>query len=159
MLAAVAVRMRAILVVVILGAASLSLADERPRLRGAETSIAGCLLQVTARSSQVQSLIGWMLPPVVRLSESTTSDTRSCTWADATGRPPTPLTRKRRKLRSTATMPLSTLSSVLAPRFVAGWADEAKTSASIVPAGEGAPHAQLASTVSTGLPFFASRER
>src|SRR5438552_19122985 len=44
MLAAVAVRMRAILVVMILGAASLSLADERPRLRGAETPRATDLL-------------------------------------------------------------------------------------------------------------------
>ena len=54
MLAAVAVRMRAILVVMILGAASLSLADERPRLRGVETPRATDLLHAKKLAERVE---------------------------------------------------------------------------------------------------------
>ena len=54
MLAAVAVRMRAILVVMILGAASLSLADERPRLRGAETPRATDLLHAKRLADRME---------------------------------------------------------------------------------------------------------
>ena len=54
MLAAVAVRMRSILVVIILGAASLSLADERPRLRGAETPRATDLLHAKRLADRME---------------------------------------------------------------------------------------------------------
>src|SRR6266581_800893 len=55
MLAAVAVRMRAILVVMILGAASLSLADERPRLRGVETPRATDLLHAKRLADRMEA--------------------------------------------------------------------------------------------------------
>src|SRR3989442_14512566 len=54
MLAAVALGMRAILVAMVLGAASLSLADERPRLRGAETPRATDLLHAKRLADRME---------------------------------------------------------------------------------------------------------
>ena len=54
MLAAVALGMRAILVAMVLGAASFSLADERPRLRGAETPRATDLLHAKRLADRME---------------------------------------------------------------------------------------------------------
>ena len=54
-------------------------------------SIAGCVLQVTVRSSQLQPVIAWRTPPVT-LWAFVTFATWSRTWALVTWRTPTPLT-------------------------------------------------------------------
>src|SRR2546425_1069885 len=91
-------------------------------------SMAGCVFHVTARSSQPQPVIAWMRPPTLlpAFSRFATCRRRS---ADVTRRLPTPLTRTRRKARSTAG-PASTAKRLLAPKLVVRLAELTITSAS-----------------------------
>src|SRR5438445_3150813 len=93
-------------------------------------SMAGCVFHVTARSSQPQPVIAWMRPPTLlpAFSRFATCRRRS---ADVTRRLPTPLTRTRRKARSTAG-PASTAKRLLAPKLVVRLAELTITSASTV---------------------------
>src|SRR5262245_15201225 len=101
-------------------------------------SMAGCEFEVTASSSHPQSLIGCRLPPT-RLSAFGTFAPRRRRRATVTCRLPTPVTRMRRKERSTG--PPDADRSVLAPKFVSGARALTATSASTVTCAVSAGHA------------------
>src|SRR5437899_2751715 len=93
-------------------------------------SMAGCVFHVTARSSQPQPVIAWMRPPALLPAFSTFATCRRSS-AEVTRRLPTPLTRTRRKARSTPG-PASTAKRLLPPKLVVRLAELTITSASTV---------------------------
>src|SRR5437870_2824233 len=75
-----------------------------PRVASAGPSIAGCVFQVTVRSSQLHPVIAWRVPPATLCALVTLA---TCNWrcAEETRRGPTPLTLTRRKTRCTPAPP------------------------------------------------------
>src|SRR2546428_1431961 len=105
-----------------------------PRVARAGPSIVGFVLQVIVRSSQLQPVIAWRVPPVT-LWALVTFATCSRRWAPVTWRGPTPLTLTRRKVRCTpvvpgfAATPLSTARRGFVPKVVVGRSDWTEASA------------------------------
>src|SRR6184192_3974318 len=107
-----------------------------PRVARAGPSITGRVFQLTVRSSHLQFVIGWMLPPET-LWAFVTFATCSRRRAEEILRAPTPLTATRTKVR-VAAGPASAESSALVPKLMAGRSDSTKVSAWTVATGAGA---------------------